>query len=149
MCLTCRTQTVQVRDPRYGKHCYIPVTMSLDVPARGWRINNKGYVCYNSSSKSSGVRRFEFLHRHTMYRLLWQTPWERRVGPAFHPRYGIHGELLGSSTNWVVHHMDGDKANNAPSNLIWMPHYFNPTGARRHPYTGAFMSAEAYRRLLR
>lgn len=43
---------------------------------------------------------------------------------------------------WHVHHQDNWKANNAPENLIYAPACFNPSCARRDPYTGEYMSIE-------
>jgi hypothetical protein len=45
-----------------------------------------------------------------------------------------------------VHHQDHNKLNNCPCNLILMPNALNPSPARKDPYTGEFMSPEAFQR---
>lgn len=45
-----------------------------------------------------------------------------------------------------VHHQDHNKLNCCPCNLIALPGEFNPSGAKRDPFTGEFMSIEQYRR---
>lgn len=43
-----------------------------------------------------------------------------------------------------VHHMDWNKLNNCPCNLVVLPMQFNPRSAIQDPYTGQFMSLEQY-----
>lgn len=47
---------------------------------------------------------------------------------------------------WQVHHMDGNKLNCMPENLLYAPAIFNPSPARRCPITGLWMSPAAYAR---
>lgn len=94
------------------------------LPTKGWSIHNKGYLIYTSRSKTSGIRRGARAHRLVMARMLGRDLREDEI----------------------VHHMDFSKTNCEPYNLLLTTVCFNPTGALRDPYTGEFMSKDAYLR---
>lgn len=93
------------------------------LPRTGWSLNHKGYLIYTSRRKGP-IKRGSRAHRLVMSMLAGRP-------------------LLESEQ---VHHQDADKLNCLPANLILMPHYFNPSTARRDPYTGEFMSAGRWQR---
>jgi hypothetical protein len=96
------------------------------LPEKGWQIDTtrKGYLRWTSRGTGAGIKRGARAHRVVVERLAGRPLTEE-----------VH-----------VHHMDFDKLNNCPCNLILMPASLNPSSARRDPYTGEFMSAAAYQR---
>lgn len=109
----------------------IPARLPDWLPARGWQIHKErtrkrgtGYLIYTSRNKSTGIPRGQRAHRVVMERLLGRPlePWEH------------------------VHHQDFNKLNCCGCNLILLPPEFNPSPVRRDPYTGEYLSPDAYRR---
>jgi hypothetical protein len=107
------------------------------LPPRGWQIDHKGYLQFTSRATRWGIKRGHSAQRSVFHKLVWLTPGERRIGPLFET----------NEINWHVHHMDNNKLNNCPCNLLFVPHYFNPSPARRCPFTGRHMSAMEWFRL--
>jgi len=93
------------------------------IPRTGWSIHRKGYVVYTSRGLRHNIKRGEYMHRLVIERL---RGWPLRDFEH-------------------VHHQDFDKRNNHPDNLVVMPHVLNPRSACRCPYTGRFLSVDAYR----
>jgi hypothetical protein len=103
-----------------GKQALIPFSL----PARGWSLSTKGYLIYTSRRKGVPIKRGSRAHRVVMAMLA--------------------GRPLSEDEH--VHHQDFDKLNCLPANLILMPCCFNPTSARRDPYTGEYMTSLAFER---
>ncbi len=99
-------------------------------------IKRKGYIAYTSRRKDAPIKRNERAHRAVIKYLLKCTD-ERTVNAAFQGNREM-------DPTWQVHHMDFDKCNNAPSNLLYTPEYFNPSPARRDPYSGQYLSPLEY-----
>jgi len=98
-----------------------PAVIHRSLPPRGWSLSTKGYVIYTSRKRNS-LKRGKKAHVAAI---------EDLTGKPFPP--GMH-----------VHHMDFDKRNNCPCNLVLMDDALNVSPARRCPYTGHFMSIDLY-----
>lgn len=100
-----------------------PARIIDGLPARGWSFNHKGYVIY-TSRRVHGLllKRGKKAHIAAI---------EALTGEPF--PIGKH-----------VHHMDFDKANNCPCNLVLMDPAFNPAPVKQCPYTGRMMNIETY-----
>lgn len=94
------------------------------LPQTGWSLDQKGYVMYTSRKKDSPIKRGARAHREYM-------------------KIVVGRELTSEE---VVHHQDFRKAHNCGTNLILMPRCFNPSSARRDPYTGEYMSVADWQR---
>lgn len=94
-----------------------------DLPDKGWSIHTKGYVIYTG-------RRHKELRGKNSSRLAMEILLGRKL-----------------STNEIVHHMDFDKLNNCPCNLLLTTSEFNQHGGIQDPYTRKLISYEDYRRL--
>lgn len=115
---------------------------------RGWEITKpllksprrggSGYLKY--TGRGAALKRGIKAHRAVMERMIRDTPPERRIGPLFEPNIDL--------AKWHISHMDFNKLNNAGSNLFISPSSFNPSPSRRNPWTGDFMSTDAYNRLM-
>lgn len=101
-----------------------PARIAAFLPRRGWSIHTKGYLIYTSRSKSSGIRRGARAHMLAVEHLQGA-----RLDPLAH-----------------VHHMDVDKLNCCPLNLLRTVNAMNPVNNRRDPYTGVWMSPAAWDR---
>ena len=101
-----------------------PATLPDWLPPSGWSLDPKGYACYTSRRKQPLIKRGERAHRVIVKALLG-----RPLDPEMH-----------------VHHQSGNKLDNAPSNLVYMPACFNPTNARKCPYTGRYMSLQEWKK---
>ena len=108
---------------RLGVHNVL-VKMPSWVPRSGWSLHSKGYIIYTSRATRHRIRRGVRLHRYIIEKLLGR-PLEEDVH---------------------IHHMDNDKGNCCPCNLICLPSCFNPSSATRDPYTGQYLSKEQYLR---
>jgi hypothetical protein len=118
---------VRIGAPPSGEEDTRPVARLPEfLPLRGWTADTsrKGYLRYSSRSKTSGVRKNQRAHRVVVEKLM--------------------GKPLDESIH--VHHQDFDKLNCSPFNLIAMPAAFNPSCARRDPYTGEFMTTRSFER---
>lgn len=94
------------------------------LPLRGWSHDRKGYLIYTSRRITAPVlRRGTRMHRAVILGLI-------DAGPL----------RIAFDLDYEVHHMDFDKGNNCPTNLLFLPACFNPSPSRRDPYTGEFMS---------
>lgn len=98
--------------------------MTVEVIGQRWsvRVNNKGYYRINS-----GTHRGKYLHR-----VVWET---------------VAGKAL--AKGFCVAHQDHQKLHCCPQNLIACPLDFNPSPARRCPWTGKFLTAEEAKRIYR
>lgn len=94
------------------------------LPQVGWSRNHKGYLIYTSRKRNEKIRRGARAHRLVAEYLLG-----RRLLAEEH-----------------VHHMDFDKCDNLPGNLLICPQEFNPSPVRQCPYTGQFLSFSQYQR---
>lgn len=99
-----------------------PADILSTLPAVGWSLDRKGYVIYTSRKTNAALTRGKKAHIAAMETLLG--------GPL--PE-GFH-----------IHHMDFNKLNNLPWDLVLMPAAFNPSSAKQCPYTGRMISAERY-----
>ena len=109
----------------------IPARLPDWLPARGWQIHKErtrkrgtGYLVYVSRGTHSGIPRGKRAHRVVMEQLLG-----RPLEPHEH-----------------IHHMDFDKLNCCPCNLLLTTIEFNPSPVRKDPYTGEYLSPAAYQR---
>jgi hypothetical protein len=93
------------------------------LPQRGWSRHTKGYAIF--TSRCAKLKRGTSLHRAVVEHLLG------------HP---IPGGLH------VQHLFPFIKACGRPESLLLAPPEFNPSGAMRDPFTGEFMSVDAYQR---
>lgn len=83
-----------------------------------WHTNHKGYARFHS-----GSFRLQYVHR-----VVFQQTAGRSIRAGFQ-----------------IHHM-GDRLCFCSHNLLECPPEFNPRTSIRDPYTGQFLSAEAYQR---
>jgi hypothetical protein len=95
------------------------------LPSTGWSFNPKGYPIYTSRSTRSGIPRGAKLHRLVVMHL--------------------HGDELGPEIH--VHHMDFDKRNACPGNLLVVPRELNTLNVENHPYTGRLITREEFNRI--
>ena len=98
------------------------------IPKLGWSLDAKGYPMYTSRKRQDlPFPRGTYLHRAVMIAL------------------GVPKEVL---SRMDVHHMDFNKQNSCPQNLLLCPPEFNRTvGTKRDPYTGQILSrAQWFRR---
>lgn len=109
----------------------IPARLPDWLPFRGWQIHKEltrkrgtGYLKYVSRSKHTGIKRGRLAHREVIERLLG-----RPLAPHEH-----------------IHHMDFNKLNCCPCNLLLTTAEFNPSPVRRDPYTGDYLSTAEYQR---
>lgn len=114
------------------------------VPQFGWSMHMKGYAMWTSrrpahlrvgrrGHRLEGMRlpfRGERAHRYVVQHLVSQWCYE-----APYPNNGVK-----ISPEFVVHHMDFNKLNNRPENLILMPACFNPSHSVLCPYTHRYIS---------
>jgi hypothetical protein len=85
-----------------------------------WSVNPpKGYPRFHS-----GPHRNRYVHR-----VVWET---------------VSGTSL--PDGWHVHHQDFDRTHFCSYNLIAMPQEFNPGNMLRCPYTGQYLSVDAYKK---
>lgn len=110
--------TILVRHQGQTKTAYIPDFL----PSKGWSVNTRGYLIFTSRVKGSVIKRGERAHRVVVSKLAGR-------------------ELLVAE---VIHHMDFNKLNNLPHNLLMCPVSFNPTNAIQCPVTGRLMSKEKF-----
>ena len=96
----------------------IVIPPGLGLPEKGWSIHSKGYVIYTSRKTNGTLRRGTRLHREVFER--------------------VAGKKL--DADYHVAHMDFDKRNCAPGNLLACPAAFNPSVILQDPYTGQFLS---------
>lgn len=101
----------------------------IDIPERGWSLNNKGYLIYTSRATkvevTRGVKRGAKQHRVVIEKLL--------------------GRPLNDDEH--VHHQDFNRRHNCGYNLLVVPMAFNPSRGMRCPYTGRFMSVDKWSEL--
>ena len=91
---------------------------------KGWSIHRKGYVYYTSRAVKPGIKRGQFMHRVIVEKIIGRPLLEREQ----------------------IHHQDFNKTNNCWCNLLIIDPEFNPSSARRDPFTGEFMSASEWQR---
>jgi hypothetical protein len=82
------------------------------------------------------------------YWRVWRKPWR-----GYFLHRAVWERLAGHKLppGWEVHHIDHDKSNNQPYNLIAMPpelHKAFMGNAMQHPYTGRFISRGHYERVM-
>jgi hypothetical protein len=96
------------------------------LPVHGWSIQTKGYITFSSRGIKYGIRRGTYAHRKVMEKLL--------------------GRQL--TEDEIVHHQNFNKGDCRPCNLLLLSSaLFNPSPARRCPYTGRFMNPETWQRI--
>lgn len=127
-------QCMEVSIGRDGLTMVCPSWMA----AVGWRIHTKGYAYYTSSKRRTAENRLVCYKRGTF---------AQRV---------VTDAMIVSNCRWFVsthipieyqaHHMDNDKLNNCPLNLLILSPLFNPSGAIRDPYTGRYLTKDEYLR---
>lgn len=96
--------------------------ISTFLPSKGWSVDDCGYLVYTSRKRAAGgLKRGERAHRAVVARLT-------------------------SVEGLEVHHMDFDKLNCCPGNLLLVPAAFNvrPGVGRRCPWTGRFLSTREW-----
>jgi hypothetical protein len=89
------------------------------IPKRGWSKHTKGYLIWTSRGTARKIERGHYLHR------------------------AIVEEVSGVPIPMgmeVQHLWPFNKATRDPHQLMIAPPEFNPTGARRCPYTGRYMA---------
>ncbi|HKS74295.1 MAG TPA: hypothetical protein VJQ82_13925, partial [Terriglobales bacterium] len=94
------------------------------IPERGWSRHKKGYLIYTSRKKGAAIKRGQYLHRAVV----------EDIGIEIPP--GMH----------VQHLYPFDKTTRDPAQLMISPPEFNPSSARRCPYTGQFLSPAEWER---
>lgn len=118
-CGTC----IHIRIGRSGRTMTGPPWLAQ----RGWVLHNKGYAKYGARGPHHPRT---YAHRIVIHRLIVETrPWFATS----HIPFEYH-----------VHHMDYDKLNNCPLNLVVVSPLFNPSGAIRCPYTGRYLTKDEY-----
>lgn len=95
------------------------------LPTVGWSLNPRGYPIYTSRSTKSGIPRGARLHRLVLIHL--------------------HGDEIGPEIH--VHHMDFNKRNACPGNLLLVPRELNTLNVENCPYTGRLITRDEYRRI--
>lgn len=117
--------------PSVGLNCFflqkqdrvLRVVAPVWMPIVGWGISTHGYAGFYSRATRYGIKRGAYLHREVMRFLL--------------------GRPLAEDER--VHHMDSDKGNCAPGNLLLVQSaIFNPSPVARCPYSGTWMSREQW-----
>jgi hypothetical protein len=108
----------------------------LKLPETGWSISGDGYAIYSSRQKyKSTIKRGARRCRMVILALLHEADPTAELNPTFQ-----------------VHHMDFNKTNDAPSNLLYCEAAFNNCGnsgmnaERRDPYTGEPLTKDQYQR---
>lgn len=100
----------------------MPICIPQFMPQKGWSLDGSGYPIWTSRAVNTTYKRGARLHR---------MVFEELAGKPLEP--GIE-----------VHHQNDVKTCACPHNLIAMPGAFNPSGAKRCPFTGRFMGREEY-----
>jgi hypothetical protein len=103
------------------KCCCVPTCL----PQCGWSKHVKGYAIYTSRNRKGTLKRGQFLHRAVVESLL--------------------GRSIPSGLQ-VSHLWPFNKTCGRPETLMVAPPEFNPTPARRCPYTGQFLSPGEFAR---
>lgn len=93
------------------------------LPQKGWSKHTKGYAIY--TVRKGKLKRGKSLHRAVVEHLL--------------------GEPIPAGLQ-VQHLFPFDKSDGTPHLLMMAPPEFNPSPARRCPYTGLFLSPADYAR---
>ncbi len=116
--MSCKCRLVQIG--RTSKKMVLPNFIDL---SSGWSLTIKGYASWTSRGSRLGIRGLR------AHRLVMESLSGDALSPTFH-----------------VHHMDFNKLNNCPLNLLLLDHRLHQTGYQC-PWTGRFLSRrEALRR---